>query len=154
MRKFCCTWHISYVHVIVAHPRELHNSPRFAALRLSSSTRVEIIVAVVFGSTIASLRRKTWYIGISEYRNWMEFKALRRENRGQTPASSVPTSHRATKRYSKIRPETRPRFPTLIGQLRRVPLFGTRPRRYNRRWFSSSGINVFWRARTASWRQK
>ena len=46
------------------------------------------------------------------------------------------------------------RFSTLIGQIGRVPLFGAGPRRYIRSRLFRLAVTVFWRALTASWRQK
>ena len=46
------------------------------------------------------------------------------------------------------------RFSALIGQIGRVPLFGAGPRRYIRSRLFRLAVTVFWRALTASWRQK
>ena len=42
----------------------------------------------------------------------------------------------------------------MIGQIGRVPLFGAGPRRYIRSRLFRLAVIVFWRALTASWRQK
>ena len=46
------------------------------------------------------------------------------------------------------------RISTLIGQIGRVPLFGAGPRRYIRSRLFRLAVTAFWRALTASWRQK
>ena len=46
------------------------------------------------------------------------------------------------------------RFSTLIGQIGRVPLFGAGRRRYIRSRLFGLAVTAFWRAFTASWRQK
>ena len=56
-------------------------------------------------------------------------------------------------RYSKVCLGLWSQFSTLIGQLGRVPLFGTQPWRYIRSWLFSSAFTVLWRALTASWRE-
>ena len=43
---------------------------------------------------------------------------------------------------------------TLIGQIGRVPHFGAGPRRYIRSRLFRLAVTAFWRALTASWRQK
>ena len=73
---------------------------------------------------------------------------------GQTPESDMPSSYRATRRYTKIHLGFCIRFSKLIGQIGRVPLFGAGPRRYIRSRLSRLAVTTFWRALTASWRQK
>ena len=73
---------------------------------------------------------------------------------GQTPESGIPPSDRGTRRYTKVHLDFCPRFSTLIGQIGRVPLFGAGPRRYIRSRLFRLAVTVFWRALTASWRQK
>ena len=72
----------------------------------------------------------------------------------QTPESGIPPSDRDTRRYTKVHLDFCLRFSTLIGQIGRVPLFGARPRWYIRSRLFRLAITVFWRALTASWRQK
>ena len=75
-------------------------------------------------------------------------------NKGQTPESDIPPSYRATRRYTKVHLGFCLRFSTLIGQIGRAPLFGAGPRRYIRSRLFKLAITIFWRALTASWRQK
>ena len=70
------------------------------------------------------------------------------------PEIGIPTSYRATRRYTKVHLGFCLRFSTLIGQIGRVPLFGAGPRRYIRSRLFGLAVTVFWRALTASWRQK
>ena len=72
----------------------------------------------------------------------------------QTPESGIPPSERATRRYTKVHLDFCLRFSTLIGQIGRVPLFGSGPRRYIRSRLFRLAVTVFWRALNASWRQK
>ena len=60
----------------------------------------------------------------------------------------------ATRRYTKVHFGFCVRFSTLIGQIGRVPLFGAGPRRYIRSRLFRLAVAAFWRAVTASWRQK
>ena len=60
----------------------------------------------------------------------------------------------STRRYTKVHVDFCLRFSTLIGQIGRVPLFGAGPRRYIRSRLCRLAVTVFWRALTASWRQK
>ena len=73
---------------------------------------------------------------------------------GKTAESGIPPSDRATRRYTKVRIDVCLRFSTLIGQIGHIPLFGAGPRRYIRSRLFSLAVTVFWRALTASWRQK
>ena len=73
---------------------------------------------------------------------------------GETPESGIPPSYRATRRYTKVHLGICLRFSTLIGQIGRAPLFGAGPRRYIRSRLFKLAITIFWRALTASWRQK
>ena len=63
-------------------------------------------------------------------------------------------SYCATRRYTKVHLGFCVRFSTLIGQIGRVPLFGAGPRRYIRSRLFRLAVTAFWRALTASWRQK
>ena len=72
----------------------------------------------------------------------------------KTPEIGIRHSDRATRRYTKVRLDFCLRFSTLIGQIGRVPLFGAGPRRYIRSRLLRLAVTVFWRALTASWRQK
>ena len=72
----------------------------------------------------------------------------------QTPEIGIPPSDRATRWYTKGHLEFCLRFSTLIGQIGRVPLFGAGPRRYIRSRLFRLAVAAFWRALTASWRQK
>ena len=72
----------------------------------------------------------------------------------QTPESGIPPSYRATRRYTKVHLGCCLRYSTLIGQIGRVPLFGAGPRRYIRSRLFRLAVTAFWRAFTASWRQK
>ena len=74
--------------------------------------------------------------------------------RQTTPESDIPPSYRATRRYTKVHLGFCLRFSTLIGQIGRVPLFGAGPRRYIRSQLFRLAVTAFWRAFTASWRQK
>ena len=74
--------------------------------------------------------------------------------KGQTPESDIPPSYRFTRRYTKIHLGFCVRFSTLIGQIGRVPLLGAGPRRYIRSRLFRLAVTAFWRAFTASWRQK
>ena len=74
--------------------------------------------------------------------------------KGQTPASGIPPSYHATRRYTKVHLGFCLRFSTLIGLIGRVPLFGAGPRRYIRLRLFRLAVTAFWRAFTASWRQK
>ena len=76
------------------------------------------------------------------------------KNKGQTPESGIPPSYRATRRYTKVHLGFCLRFSTLIGQIGRVPLFDAGPRRYIRSRLFRLAVTAFWRALTASWRQK
>ena len=69
----------------------------------------------------------------------------------QTPEIGIPPSDRATRRYTKVHLDFCLRFSTLIGH---VPRFGAGPRRYIRSRLFRLAVTVFWRALTASWRQK
>ena len=73
---------------------------------------------------------------------------------GKTPENGIPPSDRATRRYTKVHLDFCLRFSTLIGQIGRVLLFGAGPRRYIRSRLFRLAVTVFWRALTASWRQK
>ena len=73
---------------------------------------------------------------------------------GKTPEVGITPSYRATRRYTKVRLGFCLRFSTLIGQIGRVPLFGAGPRRYIRSRLFRLAVTDFWRALTASWRQK
>ena len=75
-------------------------------------------------------------------------------NNRQTPEIGIPPSDRATRRYTKVHLDFCLRPSTLIGQIGRVPLFGAGPRRYIRSRLFRLAVTVFWRALTASWRQK
>ena len=75
-------------------------------------------------------------------------------NKGQTPESDIPPSYRATRRYTKVHLGFCLRFSALIGQIGRAPLFGAGPRRYIRTRLFRLAVTAFWRALTASWRQK
>ena len=66
----------------------------------------------------------------------------------------MPPSYRATRRYTKVHLGFCLRFSTLIGKIGRVPLFGAGPRRYIRSRLFRLAVTAFWRAFTASWRQK
>ena len=66
----------------------------------------------------------------------------------------MPPSYRVTRRYTKVHLGFCLRFSTLIGQIGRVPLFGAGPRRYIRSRLFRLAVTAFWRALTASWRQK
>ena len=57
-------------------------------------------------------------------------------------------------RYTKVHLDFCLRFSTLIGQIGRVPLFGAGSRRYVRSRLFRLAVPAFWRALTASWRQK
>ena len=72
----------------------------------------------------------------------------------ETPESGIPPSYRATRRYTKVHLDFCLRFSTLIGQIGRVPLFAAGPRRYIRSRLFRLAVTAFWRALTASWRQK
>ena len=72
----------------------------------------------------------------------------------QTPESGIPPSYRATRRYTKVHLGFCLRFSMLIGQIGRVPRFGARTRRYIRSRLFRLAVTAFWRALTASWRQK
>ena len=74
--------------------------------------------------------------------------------KSETPEIGIPPSYRATRRYTKVHLGFCLRFSTLIGQLGRVPLFGAGPRRYIRSRLFRLAVAAFWRAFTASWRQK
>ena len=73
---------------------------------------------------------------------------------GKTPEIGIPPSNRATRRYTKVHLGFCLRFSTQIGQTDRVPLFGAGPRRYIRSRLFRLAVTAFWRALTASWRQK
>ena len=73
---------------------------------------------------------------------------------GKTPESGIPPSYRATRRYTKVHLGFCLRFSTLIGQIGRAPLFGAGRRRYIRSRLFRLAVTAFWRAFTASWRQK
>ena len=75
-------------------------------------------------------------------------------NKGQTPESDIPPSYRATRRYTKVHLGFCLRFSTLIGQMGRVPLFGAGPKRCIGSRLFRLAVTTFWRALTASWRQK
>ena len=75
-------------------------------------------------------------------------------NLGKTPESGIPPSYRATRRYTKVHLGFCLRFSTLIGQIGRVPLVGAGPRRYIRSRLFRLTVTAFWRAFTASWREK
>ena len=79
---------------------------------------------------------------------------VRKFYKGKMPESGIPTSDSATRRYTKVHLDFCLRFSTLIGQTGRVPLFGAGPRRYIRSRLFRLAVTVFWRALTASWRQK
>ena len=82
-------------------------------------------------------------------------KGNRHKNKkGQTPESDIPPSYCATRRYINVNLGFCVRFSTLIGQIGRVPLFGGEPRRYIRSRLFRLAVTSFWRALTASWRQK
>ena len=70
------------------------------------------------------------------------------------PESGISTSYLAIRRYTKVHLGFCLRFSTLIGQIGRVPLFGAGPRRYIRSGLFRLAVTAFWRALTASWRQK
>ena len=72
----------------------------------------------------------------------------------QTPESGIPPSDRDTRRYTKVHLDFCLRFSTLIGQIGRVTIFGPGPRRYIRTRLFRLAVTAFWRALTASWRQK
>ena len=72
----------------------------------------------------------------------------------KTPESGIPPSDCATRRYTKVHLDFCLRFSTLIGQIGRVPLFGAGPRRCIRSRLFRLAVTAFWRAVTASWRQK
>ena len=74
--------------------------------------------------------------------------------KGQPPETGIPPSYRATRRYTKVHLGFCLRFSTPIGQIGRVPLFGAGPRRYIRSRLFWLAVPAFWRAFTASWRQK
>ena len=74
--------------------------------------------------------------------------------KGQMPEIGIPPSDHATRRHTKVHLDFCLRFSTLIGQIGRVPLFGAGPRRYIRSRLFRLAVTVFWRVRTASWRQK
>ena len=74
--------------------------------------------------------------------------------KGQTPESDIPPSYRATRRYTKVHLGFCLRFSTLIGQIDHVPFFGAGPRRYIRSRLFRLAVTAFWRALTASSRQK
>ena len=73
---------------------------------------------------------------------------------GKKPEIGIPTSDCATRRYTTVHLDFCLRFSKLIGQIGRVPLFGAGPRRYIRSRLFRSAVTAFWRALTASWRQK
>ena len=73
---------------------------------------------------------------------------------GQTLESGISPSYRATRGYTKVHLGFCLRLSTLIGQIGRVPLFGAGPRRYVRSRLFMLAVTAFWRAFTASWRQK
>ena len=77
-----------------------------------------------------------------------------KESYGQTPESGIPPSDRSTRGYTKVHLDVCLRFSTLIGQIGGVPLFGDGPRRYIRSRLFRLAVTIFWRALTASWRQK
>ena len=92
-------------------------------------------------------------------RRFRRRQAFRRSNnglfqKGQTPESDTQSSYCATRRYTKVHLGFCLRFSTLIGQIGHVPLFGAGPRRYIRSRLLRLTVTAFWRARTASWRQK
>ena len=72
----------------------------------------------------------------------------------EKPEVGIPPSDCATRRYTKAHLDVCLRFSTLIGQIGRVPLSGATPRRYIRSRLFRFAVTVFWRALTASWRQK
>ena len=72
----------------------------------------------------------------------------------QTPESGIPPSDRAIRRYTNVHHDVCLRSSTLIGQIGRVPLFGAGPRRSIRSRLFRLAVTVFWRALTASSRQK
>ena len=74
--------------------------------------------------------------------------------KGQTPERGIPPSYRATRRYTRVHLGFCLRFSTLICQIGSVPLFGAGPRRYIRSGLFRLAVTAFWRAFTASWRQK
>ena len=74
--------------------------------------------------------------------------------RWQKPESGIPPRYRATRRYTKVHLAFCLRFPTLIGEIGRVPLFRAGPRRYIRSWLFRLAVTAFWRALTAPWRQE
>ena len=76
------------------------------------------------------------------------------QNKAQPPERGIPPSFHATRRYTKIHLGFCLRFSTLIGQIGLVPLFGSGPRRYIRSRLLRFAVTAFWRALTASWRQK
>ena len=73
---------------------------------------------------------------------------------GKKPEIGIPTSDCATRRYTTVHLDFCLRFSKLIGQIGRVPLFGAGPRRYIRSRLFRLTVTAFWRALTASWRQK
>ena len=73
---------------------------------------------------------------------------------GKTPESGIQTSYRATRLYTKVHLGFRLRFSTLIRQIGRVPRFGAGRRWYIRSPLFRLAVTAFWRALTASWRQK
>ena len=79
---------------------------------------------------------------------------IRTYYKGQTPENDISPSYRATRRYTKIHLGFCLRFSTLIGRIGRVPLFGAGPRRHIRSRLFRLAVTAFWRALTASWRQK
>ena len=83
-----------------------------------------------------------------------QYFVFSKKNKGKTPECRIPPSDRATRRYTKVHLDFCLRFPTLIGQIGRVPLSGAGPRRYIRSPLFRLVVTVFWRALTASWRQK
>ena len=76
------------------------------------------------------------------------------KKKGKTPEIGIPPSYRATRRYTKVHLGFCLRSSTLIGQIGRVPHFGAGPRRYIRSRLFRLAVTSFWRALTASWRQK
>ena len=71
-----------------------------------------------------------------------------------TPESGIPPSDHATRRYTKVHLDFCLRFSTLIGQIGPEQLSGAGTRRYIRSRLFRLAVTIFWRALTASWRQK
>ena len=94
------------------------------------------------------------YLGHIVYNKSLDHSRHSRHFFGKKPESGIPTSNRATRRYTKVHLGFCLRFSTPIGQIGRVPLFGAVPRRYIRSRLYRLAVTAFWRTLTASWRTR